>query len=138
MAPGLISDLIDPTISTLSNALTNTLSQVQQNGGGNWGMLPSPQLPKWVNGPNAREPFRGGAPWGGITTCNSNPYTSQPNTATTRYYDFHVAECTIAPDGVQLENEICINGQFPGPLIEANYGDYIQGMTPLEAPHMPV
>lgn len=48
-----------------------------------------------------------------------------PDTGVTRSYDFHVAEATIAPDGVQ-KNGITINGGFPGPLIEANYGDWIE------------
>ncbi|KAL9052015.1 MAG: hypothetical protein Q9162_005680 [Coniocarpon cinnabarinum] len=127
-APGTgIANLVDPVIDTLVGTLHNTLSQVEQNGGGIWGLLPSPQLPAWVGGPNANQPYDGGhAPWAPINTTNSNPYTSAPDTGKTRYYDFTIAECTIAPDGVELPNEVCINGQFPGPMIEANYGDWIE------------
>ena len=124
----LISNLTDPTLNSISNTLTNTLSQVQQNGGGTWGTLQQPTLPKWFGGPNAGSNTNGmQPPWGGITTTNTNPYTQYPNTQVTRHYDFSVSECTIAPDGVQLNQQICANGQFPGPLIEANYGDWIEG-----------
>lgn len=44
----------------------------------------------------------------------------------TRYYDFTIRRETIAPDGFSKPS-ILINGQFPGPLIEANWGDEIQG-----------
>jgi FtsP/CotA-like multicopper oxidase with cupredoxin domain len=48
-----------------------------------------------------------------------------PNTGVTRKYKFSVNYGVIAPDGVQ-KNGILINGQFPGPLIEANWGDWIE------------
>ena len=41
-----------------------------------------------------------------------------------RRYDFHIARGTIAPDGYQ-KDVLLINGQFPGPTIEANWGDTI-------------
>jgi FtsP/CotA-like multicopper oxidase with cupredoxin domain len=43
----------------------------------------------------------------------------------TRYYDFTVSRGIIAPDGYE-KTSILINDQFPGPLIEANWGDMIQ------------
>lgn len=43
-----------------------------------------------------------------------------PDTGVTRTYDLHVAYQTIAPDGV-TRNGLTVNGQFPGPLIEANW-----------------
>ncbi|KAI4629445.1 uncharacterized protein J4E87_003709 [Alternaria ethzedia] len=49
---------------------------------------------------------------------------SMPDTGVTRTYDLHVAYQTIAPDGV-TRNGLTVNGQFPGPLIEANWGDWI-------------
>jgi FtsP/CotA-like multicopper oxidase with cupredoxin domain len=48
-----------------------------------------------------------------------------PNTGVTRKYNFDVAYGTIAPDGVK-RNGLLVNGQFPGPLIEANWGDWIE------------
>ena len=41
-----------------------------------------------------------------------------------RSYDFTIARSTLAPDGVN-RSVILVNGQFPGPLIEANWGDTI-------------
>ncbi|KAI2482158.1 SufI multicopper oxidase [Pyrenophora tritici-repentis] len=49
---------------------------------------------------------------------------SMPDTGVTRTYHLHVAYQTIAPDGV-TRNGLTINGQFPGPLVEANWGDWI-------------
>lgn len=48
-----------------------------------------------------------------------------PDTGVTRYYDFTLSRDWIAPDGV-FRDMIVINGQFPGPLIEANWGDMIE------------
>lgn len=50
---------------------------------------------------------------------------AMPNTGVTRKYEFSVNYGVIAPDGVK-KNGILINGQFPGPLIEANWGDWIE------------
>ncbi|RYP24096.1 hypothetical protein DL767_008672 [Monosporascus sp. MG133] len=47
-----------------------------------------------------------------------------PNSSVTRYYNFDVARARLSPDGFEKEM-IVINGQFPGPLIEANWGDWI-------------
>jgi hypothetical protein len=43
-----------------------------------------------------------------------------PDTGVTRTYDLHVAYQTIAPDGVS-RNGLTVNGQYPGPLVEANW-----------------
>lgn len=48
-----------------------------------------------------------------------------PDTGVTRSYDFHVSYGVIAPDGVQ-KNGLLVNNQFPGPMIEANWGDWIE------------
>ncbi|KAF2402873.1 laccase-1 precursor, partial [Trichodelitschia bisporula] len=48
-----------------------------------------------------------------------------PDTGATRTYNFHVSKETVAPDGV-VKNGLVVNGQFPGPLIEANWGDWIE------------
>jgi hypothetical protein len=57
-------------------------------------------------------------------TATSTPSNSacptMPSTGVTRTYDMHVAYQTIAPDGV-TRNGLTVNGQFPGPLIEANW-----------------
>lgn len=43
----------------------------------------------------------------------------------TRHYTWVVEDTTLAPDGVELPL-ITVNGQFPGPMIEANWGDWIE------------
>ncbi|KAH8791165.1 Cupredoxin [Hyaloscypha finlandica] len=67
----------------------------------------------------------GGFPWGPRTASNTNPYVDPPNTGVIRKYDFTVSRGTAAPDGYS-KNALLINGQFPGPLLEANWGDTIQ------------
>jgi len=64
-------------------------------------------------------------PWSGKTSGISNPYTERPYTAATRQYEFNISRGVIAPDGYE-KSVILVNGQFPGPLIEANWGDYIE------------
>jgi hypothetical protein len=76
-------------------------------------------LPKYYGGGTQ-------TPWGTVTTTYANPYKSCPQTGAMRLYDFTVAECDIRPEGVETKKAVCVNGQFPGPLIEANYGDTIQ------------
>ncbi|KAF2836031.1 multicopper oxidase [Patellaria atrata CBS 101060] len=48
-----------------------------------------------------------------------------PDTGVTRTYEFTVSYQTIAPDGVPRKG-IVINEQFPGPPIEADWGDWIE------------
>ncbi|KAF2159922.1 multicopper oxidase [Zasmidium cellare ATCC 36951] len=94
---------------------------MNQNGYSKWGSLNQSTLPKWSSWSGS------GTPWGGITTGNANLYTSSGKVSgtRTRTYDFTVASCDVKPDGVLTKGAVCINGQFPGPLIEANYGDTI-------------
>jgi Multicopper oxidase len=89
--------------------LTPSLGQSVTNGNSTWGILPCPSLPSWLGGnpPNL--------------LCTDQP----PNTGITRYYDLTIGYQKIAPDGV-IRNGITFNGQFPGPLIEANWGDWIE------------
>ena len=65
-------------------------------------------------------------PWGGATVENTNPYVNPPSIISNigRTYNFNVARGTISPDGVN-RSAILVNGQFPGPLIEANWGETI-------------
>ncbi|KAI0861288.1 multicopper oxidase-domain-containing protein [Xylaria cubensis] len=44
----------------------------------------------------------------------------------TRYYNFTVSRGSQSPDGVS-KTMLLVNGQFPGPLIEAQWGDTIEG-----------
>ncbi|KAK5018405.1 Cupredoxin [Cryomyces antarcticus] len=66
-----------------------------------------------------------GCPWGSATVNNTDPYSAPPETGMTRFYDFTISHAVIKPDGVE-KNGVVINGAFPGPTIEANWGDWIQ------------
>ena len=61
----------------------------------------------------------------GPPTSTADACGTAPDTGVTRSYDFTVSYQTIAPDGV-TKNGLVVNGGFPGPLIEANWGDTIQ------------
>ena len=65
-----------------------------------------------------------GNPWGNYGASSTNYYDTVPNTGMTRSYDFTISRGTIKPDGVEKQG-ILINGGFPGPQIEANWGDWI-------------
>ena len=56
---------------------------------------------------------------------NTNVYTNSPNTGVIRSYTFDIARGYLSPDGVN-RSLLLINGQYPGPMIEANYGDTIE------------
>lgn len=60
--------------------------------------------------------------WGLKTASNTNYYTDYPNTGVVRTFNWTVTNSTIAPDGVSVPG-LLVNGQFPGPMIEANWGD---------------
>ena len=87
------------------NSLLPGLSQAFTNGNSYWGLLSCPTLPPWL----------GGSP--------PKPCGQMPTNGVTRVYDFTVGYQKIAPDGV-VRNGLTINNQFPGPLIEANWGDW--------------
>jgi FtsP/CotA-like multicopper oxidase with cupredoxin domain len=113
--------------SLLSNVLgavfgiAASLTQQQTNGLSLWGTLQAPTFPLFLT----NNPLINGLPWGLLTAIGNNPYTDAPNTGVIRSYDFTVKRGMIAPDGYQ-KSVILINGQFPGPVIEANWGDIIQ------------
>lgn len=66
-----------------------------------------------------------GKPWGGRSAKYTNYYKDIPNTGVTRRYDFTISQQDVAPDGVTRSGMV-VNGQFPGPTIEANWGDWIE------------
>lgn len=80
------------------------------------GTFTSPTLGSFLTS----NPLPYGKPWGLLTASGSNPYTAAPNTGVIRSYNFTLARGTLAPDGYQ-KSMILINGQFPGPTIEANW-----------------
>ncbi|KAK0308192.1 hypothetical protein LTR82_015646 [Friedmanniomyces endolithicus] len=113
------TNFFSPAMLLKGSNLKPHLSQQQTNGKSQLGLLHAPRLPKWLNGPLPH-----GTPWGPATPGNTNPYMNPPNTGMTRSYTFHISEQTIAPDGVEKPG-LVINGAFPGPTIEANWGDWI-------------
>lgn len=108
---------------TKLTCLTRAISPSAQGGNSLWGTFHAPSLPQWM----PSDWYKGSmtVPWGGKTSGNSNPYTEAPQTQVTRRYDFNISRGVIAPDGYE-KSVILVNGQFPGPLIEANWGDYIE------------
>lgn len=89
-------------IPTNLSSLVPSLPQSVTNGNSIWGLIDCPPL----NGTGVGE------------ACGT-----MPDTGVTRYYHFVVSYQKIAPDGV-VRNGLVINGGFPGPLIEANWGDW--------------
>lgn len=85
------------------------------------GTLSAAVLPSFLT----NNPLPSGYPWGTLTATNTDYYTSSPDTGIIRTYDFTVSRGTIAPDGYQ-RSVLLVNGAYPGPLIEANWGDTIQ------------
>ncbi|KAK4652378.1 hypothetical protein QC762_610630 [Podospora pseudocomata] len=71
-----------------------------------------------ANGPTARNC------WGDFSIDDDVTYT-WPDTGVTRSYSFDVGLATLAPDGVEKVMMV-VNGQYPGPTIEANWGDSVQ------------
>ncbi|THZ08837.1 hypothetical protein D6C93_00326 [Aureobasidium pullulans] len=57
-------------------------------------------------------------------TINDDSYAVVPKTCNQVEYSLDLTECTVAPDGVSRK-ALCINGQFPGPLLEASWGDEV-------------
>ncbi|RDI76498.1 hypothetical protein Vi05172_g13512 [Venturia inaequalis] len=83
------------------------------------------RLPKSTNHLLTIQPNQNRLPWGVKTANNSNPYLDMPDTGQTRSYTFTLSRAMITPDGYRKPT-ILVNGQFPGPTIEANWGDWIQ------------
>ena len=111
-----VNDFASPA-GYLVNALNN-LIQVT----GSTAYVPPPTLPKYLSSSSA------GTPWGdNRTVSNTNPLdpTQIPNTGMTRTYTLKVTRGIIATDGFN-KSAILVNGQYPGPLIEANWGDWIE------------
>ncbi|PHH77561.1 hypothetical protein CDD80_493 [Ophiocordyceps camponoti-rufipedis] len=69
-------------------------------------------------------PLPNGRPWSNFNKY-TNYYSDYPRTGVIRRYDWVVTRETIAADGF-VKPALLVNGQFPGPTIEANWGDTIQ------------
>jgi hypothetical protein len=68
-----------------------------------------------------------------VTNNTAAACAKMPDTGVTRTYDFHVSYATISPDGV-TKNGLVVNGGFPGPLVEANWGDWLSITVTNELP----
>lgn len=127
-----------------TDKLTPGLPKGEQCGNSQWGEIDCPHLP--VGGLPGGSPYPTGSGYHGYPpypTASGHPHNSanatksypygttgtptadplcptMPDTGVTRTYQLHVAYQTIAPDGV-TRNGLTINGQFPGPLVEANW-----------------
>lgn len=127
LTPAEYLDLIDPanpddywTLNSADVANANfELSQSQQNGASKLGSLDAPSYGRFV--PSSKRQTT--SPWGGKTTSNCAP-SDAPNTGVIRSYNFTITNTTLSPDGVP-RTMLLVNGQFPGPTIEANWGDTI-------------
>ncbi|OAK99232.1 hypothetical protein IQ06DRAFT_294641 [Phaeosphaeriaceae sp. SRC1lsM3a] len=135
-------------VPTGVDKLVPSVPKYQQCGNSQWGDIDCPHLP--VNGlpggssypspsssksgvyppyptyaynsANATKTYPSYGTGTSIPTNSACP--KMPETGVTRTYDLHVAYQTIAPDGV-TRNGLTVNGQYPGPLVEANWGDWI-------------
>ncbi|RMZ88167.1 hypothetical protein DV736_g4611, partial [Chaetothyriales sp. CBS 134916] len=121
--PPSLSSLVFPThrptaaLQSLNSAVAiNALPQGRTNGDSPLGTEQAPTYPKYL-GPRPS--------WGDRTASGTNPYKSCPHSGVVRSYNFVISRGTIAPDGVERDS-LLINGAFPGPTIEANWGDTIQ------------
>ena len=103
------------------SSLVPALPQAVTNGNSILGTLQAPDLSQFVSTSNLPDGF----PWGAATASNTNPYTTTPGGGLVRNYKFNIARGNIAPDGVN-RSALLINGAFPAPTIEVNWGDTIQ------------
>lgn len=110
-------------VSNGMQSLQNALGAQLQDGNSVLGSFDAPTLPAFRTDGGTPLPF--GFPWGKSTANNTNYYTDTPNTGVTRYYDFEISAGRIAPDGV-FKDGVLVNGQFPGPTIEANWVNYFK------------
>lgn len=117
---GGISGVINGALGWLFG-VTAALTQSLTNGKSLYGTLQAVLFPLFLT----NNPLPDGFPWGTRTSTNTSPYTQSPNTGIIRSYDFTISRGMLAPDGY-LKPVLLVNGAFPGPTIEANWGDTIQ------------
>ena len=121
MAPPSSSSLMASAAYSCSLLPTTPITNWEQVGNSTLGTLCQPYSPQWLGDSKS-------APWGDNRTVYNSDVTVKsdvPVTNVTRYYDFTVSRGQISADGV-LRDVILVNNQFPGPTIEANWGDWIQ------------
>ncbi|KAF2138179.1 multicopper oxidase [Aplosporella prunicola CBS 121167] len=109
------------TVGVSATGFNQSLPQHRTNGASKWGTLGCQTFPDFLTS----NPLPAGFPWGDRSGLSNDPYGDVPNTGVTRYYDFNVARGYLSPDGYN-KSGIFVNGEFPGPAIEANWGDMIE------------
>lgn len=72
-----------------------------------------------TNAPDSRNCWYGGYD---VSTDFDNQF---PTTGRTVTYDWTISNITMAPDGFSRQ-VLAVNGQFPGPVMEANWGDNVR------------
>lgn len=104
---------------------SSPLSNELQVGDSVWGSFCQPTFPHWLDNSDGT-PYDV-APWGDKTPQNADATIDSdiPRTGVVRYYDFTISRGEIWADGVKRP-VMLVNNQFPGPAIEANWGDEIQ------------
>ncbi|ORY16389.1 multicopper oxidase-domain-containing protein [Clohesyomyces aquaticus] len=60
--------------------------------------------------------------WGNGFSASTDPDIKWPNTGKTVTYNLEITNSTLAPDGLSRQM-LLINGQYPGPVITADWGD---------------
>lgn len=99
-----------------------SITHEHSNGLSKLGAFDAPTYGRWRQDPEEADE---GCPWALAPTNATTPYIPPPITGKVRVYNFTVARGILAPDGVE-KHVILVNGEFPGPTIEANWGDIIQ------------
>ncbi|EXJ86608.1 hypothetical protein A1O3_03561 [Capronia epimyces CBS 606.96] len=113
---GVLSSLV-----TLLATTTSSLDQPVTNGLSLLGTLGAHSLPKFLSDVRLVD----GSPWGDHNCTNTNPYKAAPDTGVVRKYDFTISRGILSPDGYE-RSLLLVNGQYPAPTIEANWGDTIE------------
>nr|AAY33970.1 laccase I [Neohortaea acidophila] len=108
-----------PAWIPLGDSLSPRLGQDVTNGNGVLGTLDAPRLAKFLPDTHASRHRRKGY------SPTDIGIGDVPVTGVTRYYNFTITEQNIAPDGV-VRSGMVVNGGYPGPTIEANWGDYFE------------
>lgn len=70
-------------------------------------------------------PYNSRAKWLPGFDVDTDYYTQVPYTGVTREYWLEITNATAAPDGRE-RYVLLVNGQLPGPTIEANWGDMVR------------
>jgi len=64
--------------------------------------------------------------WCDGKSITTDYYETEYSTGVVRHYVFEITNTTLVFDGTGPQLALAINGQVPGPVIEANWGDTVQ------------